>query len=135
MQLEGSSDYRHDGGRSSLRCCMLILVLNVGGLVGCAATASRPESSGYACMVAVRNTIPADISDQRKHCLAAGGIARQCGAMDARMASIGKEVQDAFSAGDASWSDWRADRAGMRCAKHAASGEDLAVCCAQAGYP
>jgi hypothetical protein len=119
-----------------MRCRLLLLALCASaGLVGCASSASRAEPSGYACMVAVRNAIPADLPDSRKHCLAAGGIAQQCGVIDARVASVGKEVKDLFGAGDASWSDWRADRAGMQCAKSAATGEALAACCTQAGYP
>jgi hypothetical protein len=116
------------------RGVLLLALSTAAALVGCA-SAKRPDKSAYACMVAVRDSVPATISDSRKHCLAAGGIAQQCGVVDAHMASVGKEVKDLFTAGDASWSDWRADRAGMHCAKSATSGEALATCCTQAGYP
>jgi uncharacterized protein YecT (DUF1311 family) len=67
--------------------------------------------SSYGCMVAVRNALPKGITDQRAHCLAAGRIAQRCSVGEADLAGVGKEVRDVFTGGDASWADWKADRA------------------------
>ena len=81
-------------------------------------------------MAAVRAELPADIPDSRAHCLAAGGIALRCSVTEARLAGVGKELRDAFTRGDVSWADWRADRAGIACAKRSRDGAELAACCA-----
>lgn len=65
--------------------------------------------------------------------MAAGLIAQRCSRTEAYLASIGKELRDALGFGDAEWSDWRADRAGLRCAKRVAANA-LADCCAAEGY-
>lgn len=85
-------------------------------------------------MVAVRDSVPPQHDDKRAHCLVAGGIAQRCSTFEADLAGLGKEVRDMFSHGDPSWADWRADRAGIRCAKHGRDPQVLADCCAAAGY-
>jgi hypothetical protein len=85
-------------------------------------------------MQAVRDALPQGLPDKRAHCLAAGGIAQQCSVMEADIAGIGKEIRDVFSRGDASWGDWRADRAGIRCARKPGVDGQLAACCQAAGY-
>lgn len=84
-------------------------------------------------MTAVRDGLPAGLPDARAHCLASGWIAQRCSRVEAYLAALGKEVRDLFDGGDAQWSDWRADRAGLRCAKQG-QGADLAACCAMQGY-
>lgn len=74
--------------------------------------------------------LPPNLPDKRAHCLAAGLIARYCSPPEAYMAGIGKEVRDLFGHGDVEWADWRADRVGIGCARHAAGDEALAECCA-----
>jgi hypothetical protein len=68
-------------------------------------------------------------SDKQTHCLAAGLIARYCSRSEAYMAGAGKELRDLLGGGDAEWADWRADRAGIACAKIAADDSAIAVCC------
>lgn len=84
-------------------------------------------------MAAVRDTLPSALPDKRAHCMAAGLIAQRCSRTEAYLASIGKELRDALGFGDAEWNDWRADRAGLRCAKRVEANA-LADCCAAAGY-
>lgn len=84
-------------------------------------------------MTAVRRSLPAELTDARAHCLASGWIAQRCSRVEAYLAAVGKELRDLFGAGDAQWSDWRADRAGLRCARQAPNA-DLAGCCAAQGY-
>lgn len=50
------------------------------------------------------------------------------------MAGAGKELRDLLGAGDAEWSDWRADRAGIDCARRANDDNALAKCCEDRGY-
>ena len=107
--------------------------LALGILAGCASAPDRPAASSYACMAAVRDSLPPGLNDKRVHCLAAGGIAERCSTVEADLAGLGKEIRDAFTGGDASWADWRADRAGIRCAKRAKGSDALAACCASAG--
>lgn len=85
-------------------------------------------------MKVVRDALPPDLPDKRAHCLAAGGIAQRCSVLEADVAGIGKEVRDLFTHGDVSWADWRADRAGIRCARHAGPAGELGACCMAAGY-
>ena len=85
-------------------------------------------------MVAVRGSVPPQGYDKRAHCLVSAGIAQRCSVVEADLAGLGKEFSDLFSSGDASWDDWRADRAGIRCAKRGPDPELLAACCAEAGY-
>jgi hypothetical protein len=85
-------------------------------------------------MKAVRDALPPGLPDKRAHCLAAGGIVQQCSVIEANIAGLGKEFRDVFSRGDLSWADWRADRAGIRCARKPGAREELAACCQAAGY-
>ena len=102
-------------------------------LSACASQPSRPAVSTYSCVTAVRDALPAGLGDRAAHCQAAGGIAQRCSAIEARMAGIGKELRDLFTGGDASWEDWRSDRAGIHCATHATGGS-LAECCRASGH-
>jgi len=108
----------------------------LGALVlGCATPPDRPAVSSYSCMAAVRDSVPKQGYDKRMHCLVSAGIAQRCSIFEADLAGLGKEMHDVFTAGhDASWSDWRADRAGIRCAQRGRDPEVLAACCAEAGY-
>jgi hypothetical protein len=99
-------------------------------LVGCVSAPERPAKSSYGCMAAVRAELPDGIPDKRAHCLAAGGIAQRCSVMEARLAGVGKELRDVFTRGDPSWADWRADKAGIACAKRSRDAGELAACCA-----
>jgi hypothetical protein len=85
-------------------------------------------------MKSVRDALPANLQDKRLHCLAAGGIALRCGVANANVAGAGKEFKDLFGAGDFSWADWRADRAGIRCARQDDGAAALSDCCDAAGY-
>ncbi len=82
----------------------------------------------------VQEKVPTGGPDSREHCLAAGLIARYCSGSEAYMAGAGKELRDLLGAGDAEWSDWRADRAGIDCARHASDDAALAKCCEERGY-
>jgi hypothetical protein len=113
-----------------LLCCALL------ALTGCASLAGeRLAQSSYGCMQAVvREKVPEDALDKRRHCLAGGLIARYCSVSEAYLAGLGKELSDLLGPGDAEWTDWQADRAGVRCARKSVTDEDVAACCAQAGY-
>ncbi len=67
--------------------------------------------------------------------MAGGLIARFCSPAEARLAGLGKELRDAFGHGDASWSDWRATRMGVHCAKSAGDVAAIAACCENAIPP
>jgi len=110
----------------------LIAVMSLAALAisGCAAQAGRPTTSSYGCMRAQRDSLPADMRDEQKHCVASGLIARHCSVSEANMAGVGKEMQDLFGHGDASWADWKMDRKGVACSHDAADDEALARCCA-----
>jgi hypothetical protein len=75
------------------------------------------------------------VTDEQAHCLAAGMIARYCSIPEAYLAGIGKEVLDLLTRGDAQWSDWRADRDGIACARMAQDDADLALCCMSGKRP
>lgn len=83
---------------------------------------------------AVREKIPTGLPDSRAHCLASGLIARYCSGSEAYLAGAGKELRDLLGAGDAEWSDWRADRTGIDCARHATDDAALVTCCKDRGY-
>ena len=70
-----------------------------------------------------------NLPDAKAHCEAAGLIARHCSVSEATLASVGKELRDLFTAGDAEWRDLMSDRRGIRCARNAHSDADLAACC------
>jgi hypothetical protein len=113
----------------SLACALL-------SLSGCASlSGERLAHSSYGCMEAVvREKVPRDLIDKHRHCLAGGLIARYCSVSEAHLAGLGKELSDLLGPGDAEWSDWRADRAGVRCARESVTDADVAVCCTRAGY-
>jgi hypothetical protein len=86
-------------------------------------------------MVAVRDSVPPQGEDKRAHCMVAAGIAQRCSVFEADLAGLSKELNDLFARdGDASWDDWRADRAGIRCARRGRDAAVLAACCAESGY-
>jgi hypothetical protein len=86
-------------------------------------------------MVAVRDSVPKQGYDKRMHCLVAAGIAQRCSIFEADLAGLGKEFSDIFTpGGDPSWTDWRADRVGIKCAKRGRDPAVLAACCEEAGY-
>ena len=85
-------------------------------------------------MQAAVEKLPKNIPDSHAHCLASGLIARYCSPSEAYMAGLGKEVRDLLGPGDAEWADWRADRAGVACARHSSDDNGLAQCCASLGY-
>ena len=104
-------------------------------LIGCATPPDRPAVSSYSCMLAVRDSVAPQGYDKRAHCMIAAGIAQRCSVFEADLAGLGKELNDLFARdGDASWADWRADRAGIRCARHGRDPAVLAACCAESGY-
>jgi hypothetical protein len=82
----------------------------------------------------VKDKVPSDVPDARAHCLAAAFIARYCSGTEAYMAGVGKELRDLLGRGDAEWADWRADRAGIACARDAQDDAELATCCSTRGY-
>jgi hypothetical protein len=100
-------------------------------LSACAAPGvHRPVQSSLGCMRAmVRDHVPTHLYDKQQHCLAAGFIARYCSRSEAWVASVGKEVTDAFDGGDPSWQDLMADRVGLHCERGAASDAALVSCC------
>ncbi len=85
-------------------------------------------------MRAVRDGLPEGLPAPRAHCLASALIARRCSVTEARLAGLAKEFRDVFTRGDASWSDWQADRAGLSCATSGADVDALSACCAAEGY-
>jgi hypothetical protein len=110
-----------------------LLLLTMTMLSACTSLQPRPEISSLGCMQAVRAQLPTDRPDKRLHCLASAQIARQCSVSEAYLAGMGKELRDLFSAGDAEWADWQADRAGVRCRRNG-DAETIEACCAEQGY-
>jgi hypothetical protein len=96
---------------------------------GCAGNPERPADSSLECARAVVAALPPGLSDPEKHCLASAGIARQCSAFEAWLAGWGKEVQDAFSGGYASFSDLEDDRRGRHCARQSDDPDAWPQCC------
>jgi hypothetical protein len=82
----------------------------------------------------VNDKLPPDLLERHAHCLAGGLIARYCSVSEAYLAGAGKELRDLLGAGDAQWTDWRADRVGIDCARHVQNDLELASCCATRGY-
>jgi hypothetical protein len=115
-----------------------LVALSLLTLTACATVPNRPPrlaKSSYGCMQAVvQDKVPTDVPDKRQHCLAGGFIARYCSGSEAYLAGAGKELKDLFGGGDAEWGDWRADRAGIACARSANDDDELAKCCEQRGY-
>ncbi len=75
--------------------------------------------------------VPPEFGDKHRHCLAAGMIARYCSPAEAKLASWGKELDDAFGAGEADRRDLEADYFGIACARAANDDGALRQCCAQ----
>ena len=126
------------GGLTRATRSVSLLALAMTMLAGCATVPNRPvrpAKSSYGCMKSVvQEKVPTGIPDSRAHCLAAGLIARYCSGTEAYMAGAGKELRDLLGAGDAEWSDWRADRIGIDCARRASDDAALATCCEERGY-
>jgi hypothetical protein len=108
----------------------MMLTMFMGGCISVPHRPARLERSSYGCMTAVlREKLPANLPDKRAHCLASGLIARYCSPPEAYLAGIGKEAKDLVGAGDFERADWRADRKGVECARHADGDEALTACC------
>ena len=84
-------------------------------------------------MHAAMRHVPHDDERIDKHCMAAAFIARHCSVTEAALASLGKELQDLFTSGDAQWADVRADQRGLRCARSANGDAAIVECCADFG--
>ncbi|HEX9773719.1 MAG TPA: hypothetical protein VGA44_09650 [Steroidobacteraceae bacterium] len=105
-------------------------IVVVAFLAGCAAAPERPARSTVGCAkAALERHLPPGLPDKLAHCVAAGVIARDCSPTEAQLAALGKELRDAFGPGDAEWSDWRAARAGVRCAREQADDAAIVECC------
>jgi hypothetical protein len=102
------------------------------GLAGCASTPERAAQSSVGCAKAVVAALPAGLTDPEKHCVASAGIAVRCSRFEAWLAGWGKEIEDTFGHGDASWEDLGADRMGRRCASTHNEPDALIECCRQA---
>jgi hypothetical protein len=117
---------------------MVVALVAMANLSACAGIANRPPRaarSSYECMRAVlKDKLPPDLPDRRAHCLAGGLIARYCSITEAYLAGAGKEVRDLLSQGDAQWLDWRADRAGIGCAREAQDDAAVVACCEKQGH-
>ena len=116
----------------------LLTVILIALLTACASVPNKPtrlSRSSVGCMQAVvREKVSKDLPEKRAHCLAAGLIARYCSITEAYMAGSGKELADVVGGGDAQWEDWRADRAGIACARVAKDDAEVEECCARGGY-
>jgi len=102
------------------------------GLAGCTSAPERAAQSSVGCAKAVVAALPAGLTDPEKHCVASAGIAQRCSPFEAWLAGLGKEIQDTFGQGDASWDDLGADRTGRRCASTNDEPAALLECCRQA---
>jgi hypothetical protein len=113
-----------------VRLAFSLLVLTI---AACSTAPQRParlSESSYGCMNAVlEQKLSPDLSDADAHCVASGLIARYCSFTEAYLAGASKELRDLLGAGDAEWRDWRADRAGIACARSAESDEVVVQCC------
>jgi len=120
----------------SLRAVATAIV--VVAMAGCAALPAAPPrmaASSLGCMRAtVAAKVPPEFGDKLKHCLAAGMLARYCSPAEAKLASWGKEFDDALGAGDADRRDLEADYFGIACARAAGDDGALQQCCARR-YP
>lgn len=123
------------GGISMTRCLLIIVIA---ALTACTSVPNKParlSRSSVGCMQAVvRDKVSTELPEKRAHCLAAGLIARYCSITEAYMAGSGKELGDVVGRGDAQWEDWRADRAGIACARVARDDAEVEECCARNGY-
>jgi hypothetical protein len=137
MTNASTSDLRC-AGESQHLISVITVILLVAPLAACTTLAGRehrPAAPSYECMRAVVNEkLPADLPEKRAHCLGAGLIARYCSVSEAYLAGAGKELRDVLGAGDADWTDWQADRAGIDCARHVQDDSGIANCCVERGY-
>ena len=104
--------------------------------VGCAPLGPRDERAGRSSLGCMRAALAshdlAALPDDQAHCVAAGVIAARCSVGEAMLASLGKEIADAFGQGDAQWRDLQADRRGIACARATFPNGDMAAleqCC------
>ena len=95
----------------------------------CSTQHARPARSTVGCAEAVVGQLPPALTGPEKHCLASALMVQQCSRTEAWLAGWGKEVADAFGAGDADWDDLRADRLGRDCAGTADGVAELLACC------
>lgn len=103
--------------------------------IALASCSSPPRAPASSCMQQTMDSLSlAGLSNDRQHCLASGSIALRCGPATAWLAGYGKEVADAFGPGQVQQRDLRANAAGRSCASQSASEQDLAGCCADAGF-
>lgn len=98
-------------------------------LAGCAGNPQRPATSSVGCVRAVVAALPPGLSDPEKHCLASAGIAHRCSPFEAWLAGWGKEIQDSFGSGDASFADLADDRRGRDCARRSDDPDAWLQCC------
>jgi hypothetical protein len=111
------------------------LALAVAGCASLPGAPPRLAATPLGCMRAtVADKVPVDLGDKHRHCLAAGMIARYCSVSEAKLASWGKEFDDALGRGDADRRDLDADYAGITCARVARDDGQLRRCCADL-YP
>jgi hypothetical protein len=125
-------------GESQYLVSVITAILLGAPLAACTTLAGRehrPAAPSYECMRAVvSEKLPPDLPEKRAHCLGAGLIARYCSVSEAYLAGAGKELRDVLGAGDADWTDWQADRAGIDCARHVQDDSGIASCCAERGH-
>jgi hypothetical protein len=115
-----------------LRCALLAAVFLIATAACAPLTRYEPRlaRSSVGCMQAARarSLLPGQ-PDYVEHCMAAGTIARYCSVTEAAMASVGKEVIDVFTAGDAEWRDLMSDKRGVSCARHSQNDVEMSACC------
>ena len=99
---------------------------------GCTTQRARPAPSTLGCAEAVVGQLPPALTDPESHCLASALMVQQCSRAEAWLVGWGKEVADAFGAGDAAWGDLRADRLGRDCATGDDDAAELLACCRRA---
>lgn len=107
----------------------VVVSIAFGALAGCASADQRAAKSPLACARQAVAQVPQEWSDDRKHCVVSGLMARQCSATEARFAGWGKEVRDLFGGGDASRADLAANARGRECARSANNDGDIMRCC------
>jgi hypothetical protein len=92
---------------------------------------SRAAKSSLGCMHAAIAKHPlADLPDYQAHCVAAGLIALHCGASEAWLASVGKELRDLVTPREnAEWRDLQSDRRGIHCAQSATTDSSRLIAC------
>jgi hypothetical protein len=102
-------------------------------LTACAANPQREARSSAGCArLVIERRLPQQPGDKLMHCVAGALIAAYCSPTEARLASVAKEIRDAFTAGDVELADVRATLDGIACARDAAPGDVAAIehCCA-----